>query len=414
MSVKRKVTRNLVFKTITEAAGRILALVFYMALARLLGEEPFGVYSLLYSVAAIAIFIVDPGLNTALIRLAPRKKEHLNETAGAVLGLKLILSALVVVLCLFYGAAAGYGLKMSFLLALMGAQMAGFALMEYAGAIFQAREQMHYETWVMSVGKFAVTIPAIGVVLAGGRLTVVMIAMTLLQIAAVAWAFTWTSRMGVKLDIRFDLKEWGELLKDSIPLGGVMFFTILYSRIDIPLAPFLNISLSDVGYYSAGMKILDVWMAVPTLAMSAFFPTLSSFAALDRGAFAKWANRLVMALFVAGLAGAVAMTLFSQEIVTLVFSDRFLPAVVPLNLLLGASVFIFVRHGFLNALVLDGRQGQAVTLTALAVPVNVAFNFILAPLWGITGMAAAKLIADALLAVSSGYTWFYITRKGAA
>ncbi|MBI5816510.1 MAG: oligosaccharide flippase family protein [Nitrospinae bacterium] len=405
MSQTRKVTRNLLFKTLTEGAGRLLSLLFYVALARWLGEEPFGVYSILYSVAAIAVFLADPGLNTALIRQAPRDKEHLDETAGAILGLKLLLSAGVVGLCVGYGALAGYDLKMGALMALMGAQMAGFAVMEYAGAVFQAREQMHLETWVMSAGKFGVTILAIVALAAGGGLGVVLTVMAVAQGVAAAWALYWTGRQGVKLTLRFDPARWGKLLKDSVPLAAVTFFTLMFYRIDIPLAPFLGVGMADVGYYSAGVKILDVWLAAPTLAVSAVFPTLSAFAAAERGTFVKWTNRLLIALGLAGAVGAGVISAFSEELITFIFSARFIPAAGPLYWLMGASVFMFVRHGLLYALILDGRQGRAVGLAAAAVGVNVTLNAFLATNWGITGMAAAKLLSDAALMAGAGYFW---------
>jgi len=263
--------KNLVFKVLTELVGRVLSFVFYIALARWLGEEPFGVFSLLYSVTAIAVFLVDPGLNLSMIRDAPRQEEYLEKKAGAILGLKLVLSGLTVAVCLAYGLAAGYSMNMMALLALMGIQMSSYALLEFAGAVFQAREEMQVETFLMGAGKLGVTCAAIAAVAAGGGLLITLVVMTAAQVSAAVWALTWASRKGAHVGIRFEIGEWMALLGKSAPLAAVTFFTIDYYRVDVALAPFIGIGLRDIGLYSAGVKIIDVWLAAPTLAVAAVF-----------------------------------------------------------------------------------------------------------------------------------------------
>jgi len=406
MSLAARVGRNLVFKTLTEIAGRLLSFLFYMALARWLGAEQFGLFSLVNSVGAIAVFLVDPGVNITFIRSVPRTPGHLEDTAARILRLKLALSAITVTVCVVYGVAAGYGMYMTGLLGLMGAQMAGFALMEFAGAIFQAREEMWVETFLLSVGRTAVVIIAIGALALGAGVAMTLLAMTLTQGAAVVWAFAWTVKRGVPLKGEWDVFSWGQLLRDSVPLGAASFFTVLFYRVDVAMAPFLGVALPDLGFYSAGVKILDVALAAPSLFYSALFPTLSALAGDDRRGFVKWADRSLAAVTAIGIVGAVAGILFSREIITVIFTESFAPAERPLKLLFVASAVMFARHGLMMTLLLDARARQAVTFAAVTVVVNVVLNLVLTPQFGVMGMAGAKLGSDIALVGMAGYIWF--------
>lgn len=113
MTPVRRIGKNLVFKTVTEFIGRVLSFVFYVALARWLGEAAFGAFSLLYSVTAMLVFIVDPGLNMSLIRKAPRSPGFLESMSGPALGLKLSLSAVMVAASAAYGFLGGTRLTLS-------------------------------------------------------------------------------------------------------------------------------------------------------------------------------------------------------------------------------------------------------------------------------------------------------------
>jgi O-antigen/teichoic acid export membrane protein len=411
MSLKARVGKNLAFKSLTEIVGRLLSFLFYMALARWLGAEQFGIFSLASSVGAIAVFLADPGLNITFIRSVPRTPGHLENTAARILGLKLVLSGLTVTVCVVYGALSGYGLYMIGLLGLMGAQMAGFAMMEFAGAIFQAREEMWAETFLLSVSRTAVIIIAIGALALGAGVGITLLAMTLTQGAAVVWAFAWTSKRGVPLAGGWDPFSWGRLLRDSVPLGAATFFTVLFYRVDVAMAPFMGVTLHDLGFYSAGVKILDVALAAPSLFYSALFPTLSALAGGDRRGFVKWADRSLMAVTAAGIVMAVAGILFSREIITVIFTESFAPAERPMKLLFVASAVMFVRHGLMMTLLLDARARQAVTFAAVTVVANVALNLVLTPQFGVMGMAGAKLGSDIALIGMAGYLW--ISRRRA-
>jgi O-antigen/teichoic acid export membrane protein len=400
-----RVGRNLAFKTLTEIAGRLLSFLFYMALARWLGAGQFGLFSLVNSVGAIAVFLVDPGVNITFIRSASRAPGHLENTSASILGLKLALSFLTVTACVVYGALAGYDAYMIGLLGLMGAQMAGFALMEFAGAIFQAREEMWAETFLLSVGRTAVVIIAIGALALGAGVGMTLLAMTVTQGVAVVWAFAWTVKRGVPLTVGFDVLSWGGLLRDSVPLGAASFFTVLFYRVDVAMAPFLGVTLPDLGFYSAGVKILDVALSAPSLFYAALFPTLSALVGGDRRGFVKWADRSLAIVTAGGIVVAMAGILFSREIITFIFTESFAPAERPMKLLFVASAVMFARHGLMMTLLLDNRTRQAVSVAVVTVVLNVVFNLVLTPQFGLMGMAGAKLGSDIALVGMAGYLW---------
>jgi len=405
MTPVRRIGKNLAFKTLTELIGRVLSFVFYIFLARWLGDAAFGAFSLLYSVTAVVVFLVDPGLNTLLIRQTPRDPAFLQKSTGALFGLKLVLSVATVAVSMVYAALAGYGPEMMTLMALMGAQMAAFALTEYFSAIFQAREKMELETLIMGAGKVVVTGCAIGAVVAGADLAWTVAAMTAAQVAVAGWSARWTAGRGVSLRPQWSAGLWAGFLTTSIPLAAVTFFTIAFYRIDVIIAPFLGLTFQQIGWYSAGVKILDVALAVPTLVMAAAFPTLSGLAGSDYPRFRSMTNRAIIALGAAGAAMGAVISLLSFELVTGIFGKNFAPAAAALGVLGVAAFLMYLRHGLVIALIIDRRHAAAAWLAAVALPLNIVLNAALVPAAGITGAALAKLMTDLLLVGAAGLYW---------
>lgn len=411
MSPVKRMGKNLAFKTTTELIARVLSFAFYIVLARWLGETAFGTFSLLYSVTAIVVFLIDPGLNILLIKQASGDPDFLENRAGDILALKLALFAAVVIVSSGYGYLAGYDLKMTGLFGLMGANMAAFSLADYAGAIFQSKEKMHIETLLMSAGKITVTGAAMAAMLLGSGIAITLIVMTTAQITATAGILAWTAKSGVNIRPRWSARSWVNLLKQAWPLALILFFTIAFYRVDIALAPFLGVGLQQIGLYSAAIKLVDLSLVIPTLVMATAFPTLSRIAKKEYGQFKKWMNIIIASLGLAGLLIGSATIALSHEVIDLAFGSRFVLAGEPLMWLAIAMIFMFVRHAALNALIIIGASYKAVLLVAGALFVNVALNVLLVPSAGIAGAAMAKLATDIALTIGALLIWLRASGK---
>ncbi len=407
----RRMGVNVGFKAATELINRLLSFLFYLALARWLGEADFGLFNLLYAVGAIAVLAVDPGLNLSLIRLAPRREGYLEDAASAVLGLKLSLVVPSLLVCVGYGAAVGFDASRLGLLALMGINMAGFALTEYGAALVQARERMGAETWLMGWAKLAVTGAALTALWMGANLTGALVAMTVAQAGAAYWALRWVAASGVPVAPTVDVARWGHLLKDALPLAAMTIMTVIFYRIDVAVAPFVGLDLVSLGHYTAGVKLLDVWLAAPTLIMSALFPTLSRLSESDFGAYRRYTLRAVAGLATLGGIGAIVGWLFAGPLVTLLFSERFAPAAGAAAVLAVAGMGMFVRHAFMQGLALEGKALFGAYLATMATAIDIALIAVLVGPAGIVGMAWAKVIADLFLATAAGYLWWTVRAR---
>jgi len=91
VSLIKRIGRNIIFKFIGEIVSRIFTFVFFIFLARILGDKDFGLYSYLQSLCMVFLIILDPGINTIFIRNVAREKEKVVLYLNNLLGLKLLL-----------------------------------------------------------------------------------------------------------------------------------------------------------------------------------------------------------------------------------------------------------------------------------------------------------------------------------
>ncbi len=402
MQIAKRMGKNLFYKLSTEGIARTASFLFYAMIARKLGESGLGTYNLLFSITAVLVFITDPGLNLALIKSAPRKKDYIEEYIGHILSLKIVLCLLMLLASLFYGWTIFSQKELLPLLIMMSAYMALFSLSEFAGAIFQAREEMYMESLFIGMGRIIVVSCAILALMMGYGLKGMLSFIVFAQLSVTMGSFFLTYKIGIPIRYEFQPKKWIIIFKEGLPLGIITFFTITYYRMDVIIAPNLHLSLGEIGIYSAGIKIIDVLLAIATLAMAAFFPTLSKIWKTDYVLFARWTNKIMALMLLLGIIVGSIIFIYSDKISIIVFGNAFVGTGKPLKLLGLAIPLMFLRHTSIHTLILEERPNIACLLTGIAILVNVLLNVLLTTSHGIIGMATAKLFTELFLFMTAG------------
>jgi O-antigen/teichoic acid export membrane protein len=111
---------------------------------------------------------------------------------------------------------------------------------------------------------------------------------------------------------------------------------------------------------------------------------------VDRDRLTASACRHALLICVAA-AGSIA--LLARPLIGFAFGSEFLPAVPPLLLLLPGTAFLSVGSILANDFVGRGRQALNSIAAIITLLINVPLNFVLIPVWGISGAAAASAIS---------------------
>jgi O-antigen/teichoic acid export membrane protein len=100
-----------------------------------------------------------------------------------------------------------------------------------------------------------------------------------------------------------------------------------------------------------------------------------------------------MAIFI-----AIPISVFSHQIIYLLYGEKFTEASNVLEISIWASLFVFIGVGSGKFLLAENLQNLAFYRTFYGMIVNIILNFILIPSYGIQGAAIATLISQATAA----------------
>ncbi len=160
----------------------------------------------------------------------------------------------------------------------------------------------------------------------------------------------------------------------------------LYWRIDVLLLARLR-GVTEVGYYTAAYRLLDLAILLPQSLCQAVFPRVAADAALEP----KRRGAVLRLLLLCTAPAAAVVTLLARPLLRLLYGADFTVAAPVLSLLIWTCVpYAWTRY-HAGVLVANERQNLDLSINAGLLAANAALNLALIPRHGAMGAAFVTL-----------------------
>ena len=391
-------TQRVAAATVVQGVGKAVALLFSLLSIRLatnyLGLEGYGDYAIVLTVSTLVFAFAEMGLTVLLAREIASQPDREDEIAGAVLFLRLISAAAVMVLSfavvpfLPYSAAVREGLLIAIAGSLVG------LVSVFPNAFFQVRLRLERAALIeVFLRLTALLLMVVVVVLDLGFLAFV-------ACTAAAWALSlglsfYLLRPFWKPHLRAAWPEVRQVFVRAVPVGLVAVLGLLHFKVDALMLSLLK-PPEDVGIYTISYSVIEQTLVVPTLLMAAVFPILSRFVAARDPSAADVVDKTFRFLALLGIAASASVFVLAAPLVHILSNEDFDQSVTVLRILAFALIPLFATVAFTNLLVAMDSLRLVVLASAFGIVVNVALNLYLIPAYSTTGAAGATVFSETL------------------
>lgn len=402
-TARQTIAKNTFWLTVSDIGGRLLRAFIIIYAARVLGAKGWGLFSYAVSLAGLITAFTDFGVGPLLTREAaktgdPEEKARIISTSFFI---KIALLAVGAAIILFAAPRFTKLADATALFPIIALVLIFDTLRGFGASVARALERMEWEA-----GFYLLTN---GAIIFFGFLALRSYG----SVAAFTWAYAAGTAAGAaamflklrgyfsKLLQRFRWKSVAPILAAAWPfaisglLGGLMINT------DIQLIGYFS-SASEVGFYSAADRIVQILYVLPTIFAGSTFPAFARFARRDNPLMRRVLERVTSAAFAIALPVALVGIATAPAIIRTIFGAAYLPASASLQILLGALLFNYPSVIFSNAVFAYDRQKDLVRFAALGGFSNLLLDLVLIPRFGITGSAVATFLAQFL---ANAYLW---------
>jgi O-antigen/teichoic acid export membrane protein len=389
--------RNTALVVIAEVLARVANSILFVLLTWRLGEMEASRYTLGFT---FALFLIQFSLG-GIDQLLTREVSKAPDRGGVILGTFLLarcISSLLLYIALIAWIAGpfGYDPFTNQLVLIVGATFIPDSLTALCQAFLIARDRVVYTTLFGALtGAFKLILGSAAIWWGGGTLIVAIIILImsclslLLHIVLIIVRFT---RLSISLEPAFLMEH----ARSEWPLLLIAILTTLEGTIDTILLS-RRVGTLEFGVYAASTLFLNALMIVPAAFRQIILPEITIRYASQRERAFDVYTQSARALLIITLLLSVSLTVNADQIIPIVYRDRFSSAIPVLQILIWSFVFTTLLVPGGRLMLAAGRQAVFVPLLIGSLSLNVALNLWLQPSHGATGAAIARVFSSALM-----------------
>ncbi|MBI3638347.1 flippase [Candidatus Wolfebacteria bacterium] len=401
-SSRQTVAKNVFWLGAGQIGSRLIRAIIIIYSARILGAAEYGVFSYVLNLAGLFTALTDIGIGAILTRELIQKPEKRNQYFGTSFFIKTFILAIAALIIIFAGPHFSKIEAIKIIIPIISLVVIFDTLRDFSLTVFRAEEKMEREAIVLILTNIAI----------------VIFGFAALYFSKTAKILTWSYIAGLAVGFLiafFILKDYflkafssfsKNLVKPIISAAYPLAFLGVLGAFMINTDMFMLgwwRTAEEIGYYSAGQKIIQILYLLPGILASALFPVLSRFAAAKENKKIKEVTEkgLSMIFFIA-IPMALGGIILAGSIIEFVFGKEYLPATLSFQILLLTAITYSPLLPLSNLIVAKDKQQELKIPTLLGAGGNIFFNILFIPVYGIAGSSAATVIAQIF---NTGLIW---------
>jgi O-antigen/teichoic acid export membrane protein len=398
-----KYFRNTSWLFLERVVRLALSFIVNIYIIRYLGAEEFGLLSYALSYVGLFSALAALGLESLTVRELVQNPSGKRDILGTVLALRLFGSGLMLFLILFslFFIQEGSGTVLLIFIISAGPIFQSFWVID---SYNQAKVQLKISTFV-HISTLAVS-SAIKI------LFIIYNAPVIYFAAVISAEFLFS---GIGFFITYQLKEkdffnWKfsrnlgfKMLKDSWPLILSGLIISVYMKIDQVMISWM-LSNTEVGFYAAAVRLSEAWYFIPMAITTSLFPAIVNYKKTSEELYLNRLQKLYDLLTWIAISIAIPVSFFSTEIIQILFGAEYIPSASVLVIYIWAGIATFLGVASSQYLIAENLTRMSFYRTLIGMIINVILNYILIPIYGITGSAAATLISYSMATIAVGFS----------
>lgn len=393
--IKHTVLKNTIWLFLGEIIGRFLKLFLVVYAARILGTRDWGVFSYVFSFAAIFSIFSDIGINSLVTREIAKNKSDKLQYLSTLFIIKLLLIIISVTSLIIFTPYVSKIPEANNLIFITALLLIFDSLREFGLSLNRAQEKMEWEAFVKILTNVSVSI--IGLFCVFYFPSVKNLIYTYLIGSVLGFiAIFYILRKQLKNSTRYFSKSLVKpIFNYAWPFAILTFIGTIMVNTDLLMLGWLK-GPEDVGIYSVAQRLTQFLYIIPGLLSIALFPSFSKLAEENDKRFAGIFTKIIRLLLLFGFPLVIGGMILSKEIVTLIFGNAYASAGTAFAVLLLMPLINFPAIIMDNAILAFNQQRRFLKYSLLAVILNVFLNYLLIPRHSFNGSAVATVISSAL------------------
>ncbi len=387
----------------------LIGFIIRPVLARWLGPDGLGLYSVIFTIYAIFLIPANLGLSPAVVKYVAQykeKREKISKISSSGLLISLVFGAItsVVLYLLSPYVTAFFDMpELSNLIPILCIVFPLAAFFQTQMGVLNGLRKMKHFAFLIIFQQISMAFFIIMFVASGLGVTGAIIGIVFSPILPIIFGLYLLNKNKVHWNLSEGIVHSKELTSFGWKLAGANAVNEMNNRLDIILIGYFLVA-SDVGYYSVALVLAKFFWFIPQGIQRVTYPAVTEYwHKNNHNALNKMIDKVMKYCIVLLVLAGLGVGFFARDIITILFTEKFIYAVLPLQILLIGTVIRGMAQPIGASLSAIGRPDLPLKVSTFVIVVNILMDIFLIPRMGIDGAAIATTISLILGALISLY-----------
>ncbi|PYV68047.1 MAG: hypothetical protein DMG96_37530 [Acidobacteria bacterium] len=405
--------RQILTNTTLLAAARIIDRVSRMLLAffvaRVLHATGLGLYTAAVVYYELIVIAAETGSTTLLVREIGKDRSKTNSYVTHLCLIALVVSAALAASFLGILPLLRFNTEMAGSLRVIALAVIPGVLKTIQEGVFVAHQRLEFAIYTTLVAAIANTGLSLFLLSRGYGVTSLIAVFVIVQYIMMALYVYFINKYIAALEWKVNFAFLIQLAREVRTFAGLAIFAGLFSRPEIVVLSLVS-TAAQVGFYSAALRVVNIWQLFPQIYMMNVFPVLSQTYVAGDAEAGRITNRSIKYLLALSLPVMVGVVVAADPILRALYGPGFQASMIPLRLLAVNIPLQALSAVLWRVLVARGRQALVLRALAANTLAELVGDYFLISRWASLG---ASIISPLIFVSYVIVLAFYARRDGA-
>lgn len=382
-------SKNFIWLAAANIVSSLFGMILFIYLARVLGPDSFGYLSYALTITFFLANFVDMGLSTYGIREIAKNTARVSDYVSEIASFRFLIAGVLFFLLIIVTVLSSHSFILKAVIIASALMLFNFALAtEWA---FQGVERMR-----MVLISFAVTsFLQLGLTcLFVKKPADLLRAPVIYFLATLPIVFIYLRFLNFRALLKTDdLKKMFSYLSSSLVIWSISIFAQVYNGLDIFILGLFR-PIQEVGYFTIARRVIGAFILFMVFLTNGVLPRLSHAFCNDPVLFKATTRRFLRLGAFLTIFLLLPSIFLCEKIVILTVGKEYIPAVLPLNIMIVGLVFVLFNLPYSTGLIACGMEKDVMIQTAASAALSLLLNFIIIPRYGIIGASISFTIVE--------------------
>ncbi len=392
MNTIKRLAKNTGAVLLAQVAEPACSFILVLFIARSLGVSGLGKFSIAISLFFIFLTISSLGFSHLITREVARDRSKAGKYLINASFVGFFFSVLMAGTMCLTGYLLNYSSDTALSICVLSLALIPAIFTVVCHSICRAFEKLEYISIPLITGNLFKVFFGLLILFKGYRLVelmgVILGSHLLILFMSLYFVLRCIGRPLIRID--FGFCKW--IIKTTPTFALIFIFATIYWNVDILMLSKIKGS-TEVGFYSAAYKLMNVWKIIPLGYLMALQPLISRLFESSLEKFKIVCTKSIRYLFIVMLPIAVGATLLSNDFILLFFKESFLASANVLSILIWTLIPYTINITLAHALIASNNQKINLRSLLISMMCNVTLNLLLIPKFSFLGAAMATLIS---------------------